>query len=144
MGEARNIQHLADQPAGEDQVTRARELCGASGALNARLDGFLKTGPTRGQFIDFLEQLKSATQQEKLDANIAHICALVGIENPTGTEKLLAIQIGLLQEQNANIGLLANRAGQAVELEKKLLDKPATSGFTSLLAGFLIGGMMSR
>lgn len=144
MGETRHIQHLADQPAGNDQVTRARELCGTSGTLNAKLEEFLETGPTRGQFIDFLEQLKSATQQEKLDADIAHICALVGIENPTGTDKLLALQIGLLQEQNAAIGLLANRAGQAVELEKKALDRPATSGFTSLLAGFLIGGMMSR
>lgn len=94
------LRMLAAQSAGMEQIDRARELCGRSPELHAKLDGFLESGPTRGQMVDFMNDLKEHGLKEVMEANILRICKSVGIEEPTGTDKLLALQIGLLQEQN--------------------------------------------
>lgn len=125
---------LAGQPVGMDQINRARDLCGQSTALNGELDAFLGSRPNRGQMLDFIETLKLGGLQRAMEANIARICESVGINEPTGTDKLLALQIGLLQEQNQAIARLAYRTNQVAENTK---EQPSIFG--PLLMGILLG-----
>jgi hypothetical protein len=128
------VQSLADNPAGEDQLTRARELCANSETLKAKLAEFLTGNPTRGQMVDFLGQLRVEGLKAGFDANILRICEAVGVTEPTGTDRLLALQISLLREQNELLTSLAKRAGR---IEDEIKDLPfQTSGF---LTGFLFG-----
>jgi len=131
---AANLTELASKPAGLDQIDRARELCGQSAALNAKLDTFLSGKPTRGQMVEFMNELKETGLKEAMEANILRICKSVGIEQPTGTDKLLALQIGLLQEQNEALTILARRTGQVAEQTKQ-----QPSIFGPVLAAMLIG-----
>ncbi|MGF6605073.1 hypothetical protein P3T23_009834 [Paraburkholderia sp. GAS448] len=131
---AANLTELARKPAGLDQINRARELCGNSAALNAKLDTFLDGKPTRGQMIEFLNDLKEHGLKEAMEANILRICKSVGIEEPTGADKLLALQIGLLQEQNEALATLTRRTGQVAEQTKQ-----QPSIFGPVLAAVLIG-----
>ncbi|CAN7786562.1 hypothetical protein LJR034_008704 [Caballeronia sp. LjRoot34] len=133
MSEAK-LKDPAEQRAGIDQINRARELCGRPVALNAKLDAFLNGKPNRGQMVEFMNDLKTTGLQQQMDANIARICKSVGIEEPTGTDKLLALQIGLLQEQNEALALLANWTGQVVDQTKQ-----QPSIFGPVLAALLIG-----
>ncbi|WP_207002604.1 hypothetical protein [Trinickia mobilis] len=136
MSEAK-LQELGSRPAGPEQITRAREICGKSEALNAKLDQFLGTKPTRGQMVEFMNTLKTAGRQEEMEASILRICRSVGIEEPTGTDKLLALQIGLLQEQN---DLLARSAGRPVQVA----EQGSGSFFTPFVAGALLGTVLSK
>lgn len=132
-----DVKELANRRAGVDQMTRARELCGRSRELNAKLDAFLGTGPTRGQMIDFMEELKTVGLKAEMEANVLRICNSVGIEEPTRTEKLLAIQIGLLQEQNEALRRLASSNGRVAEQTKQ---QPAIFG--PILMGMLLGRVL--
>lgn len=129
-----NFKDLAEQRVGMDQINRAREICGRSAALNTKLDAFLIGKPNRGQMVEFMTDLKTTGLQQAMEANIARICKSVGIEEPTGSDKLLALQIGLLQEQNAALALLTNRTGQVVDQTKQ-----QPSIFGPVLAALLIG-----
>ena len=40
--------------------------------------------------VEFMNDLKTTAVKEAMDANIMRICNSVGIEEPTGTDKLLA------------------------------------------------------
>ena len=133
MSEA-TLKELADRPVGVDQMNRAREICGHSELLNARLDEFLKTKPTRGQMVEFMSELRETGLKEAMEANISRICKSVGIEEPTGTDKLLALQIGLLQEQNEALAKLVRRTGQVADQTKE-----PPSIFGPVLAAVLIG-----
>ncbi|WP_157659507.1 hypothetical protein [Burkholderia ubonensis] len=128
---------LAANPVGMDQINRARELCGRSDELNAKLDSFLNGRPNRGQMIDFIEELKATGLKEAMEANILSICRSVGIDEPTGTDKLLAMQIGLLQEQNDTLNQLAGLTSRVAAHTKK---KPAIFG--PVLAAVLIGKVL--
>jgi hypothetical protein len=134
--ETPTLVHLADQPAGVDQMSRARELCGKSETLHAKLDAFLHGKPSRGQMLEFLEELRATGAREQLDANIQRICESVGIGEPTGTDKLLAMQIGLLQEQNETLALVANRVGALANQKQPV--------FTPLVAGIVLGTVLAK
>jgi hypothetical protein len=128
---------LALKPAGEDQVNRARELCSGNETLENRLLTFLEHQPNRGQMVNFMEELRQAAASIKLDLTVAGICQSLGIENPTSTEKLLALQIGLLQEQTSALQLafrrLSNQANATLEENK-------SNGVITTLVGAAIFG----
>lgn len=124
----------ADLPPDMDQLNHARELCGRSDALHAKLDALLDTKPTRGQVEAFMTYLNTTGLKEELEANILRICESVGIASPTGSEKLLALQIGLLQEQNAALVSLAKKTDQVAANAKQ-----QPSIFGPVLAAILIG-----
>lgn len=130
------IRELGSQRPGMDQISRARELCGESADMNAHLDAFLGTQPSRSAMIAFMDELKTTGMKKEMQAKIARICESVGIDSPTGTDRLLALQIGLLREQNEALALLANRTGQVVAQTQQ-----QASIFGPLLAGILIGKM---
>ncbi|AZU59761.1 hypothetical protein CFM90_26425 (plasmid) [Ralstonia solanacearum] len=74
-----DLRDLASQPAGMDQISRARELCGQSDSWNTALDVLLSTKPTRGQMLEFLEKLNTSEKQQLFDVEISRICEAVGI-----------------------------------------------------------------
>ncbi|KWE97881.1 hypothetical protein [Burkholderia ubonensis] len=131
------IERLAANPAGVDQIDRAREICGSSAERVAKLDAFLSTQPNRGQMIDFIEDLKQEGLREAMEANIQRILKSAGIDTPTGTDKLLAMQIGLLQEQNEALNVLAGMTSRVAANTK---DKPAIFG--PVLGAVLLGKIL--
>ncbi|MBN3761108.1 hypothetical protein [Burkholderia sp. Ac-20365] len=77
------------------------------------MEDFLNTRPSRAQMYAFIENMRDpARRKAELERRIARICDFVGIAEPTGTEKLLALHIGLLQEQNQALDRLTNRTAQ--------------------------------
>jgi len=123
-----------------DQLTQARSICGNNPFLLTELDDFLNTQPSRKQMSEFIEKmLDPARHQERFDRGIMRVCKLVGIDEPTAGEKLLALQIGLLQEQNATLSVIANKLDAS-----KSQSAQSQSVFTPMLAGMLIGGMIAR
>ncbi|WP_175762191.1 hypothetical protein [Burkholderia anthina] len=131
------IERLSANPVGVDQIDRAREICGHSPERAAKLDAFLSTQPNRGQMLDFIEDLKQEGLKEAMEANIQRICQSAGIEAPTGVERLLAMQIGLLQEQNEALNVLAGLTSRVAANTK---DKPAFFG--PFLGAVLLGKIL--
>ena len=133
---------LALKPAGEDQINRARELCDGNEMLEQRLQALLDTKPNRGQMVNFLEELRKITSSIKLDVTVAGICQSLGIENPTSTEKLLALQIGMLQEQTSSIQMalrrLSNQANSSLEESK------SNGVITALVGAAVFGAVVTR
>ncbi|WP_175011325.1 hypothetical protein [Burkholderia lata] len=128
---------LSIRPAGQDQIARAREICGSSATLNRLVDDFLLGEPNRGQMLDFLEHLKAVNNKEEVEAKILQICSLAGIESPTGTDKLLAMQVGLLQELAATSGRMS---GHTAHIAREIVNaRSQQSMFGPLLAVFLFG-----
>jgi hypothetical protein len=103
------LQQLAAKPAGDEQVDIARRIIGDSVPLVERLAAFMASHPTRGRMNDFLADLRVAAAEEKVMAQIQAICRAAGIERPSGTELLMAMQVALLQEQNAMLRGAATR-----------------------------------
>lgn len=130
------LQELANGTPGHEQYARARELCGDSKESHAELDALIKTMPTRGQVLDFLETLSKRKQQQAMDADILRICQAVGIESPSPQDRLLAMQIGMLHEQN---DLLQHIAGRVGDMAKT---KPLT--FTGALGAVVFGNILTR
>lgn len=129
------LHQLANGPAGHDQFTRARELCGDSKELHAELDALIQTMPTRGQVLDLLETLNKTKQQQTLDAEILRICQAVGIESPSPQDRLIAMQVGMIHEQN---DLLQHIAGRVGDIAKT---KPLT--FTGAPGAVVFGNMLT-
>ncbi len=131
-----------DDRATVDQMTHARSLCGNSPFLRTELEEFLNTRPSRSQMTGFIESLRDPDlQRERFDRNILRICKLVGIDEPTPADKLLALQIGLQQEQNAALELIANRLDAA---GKQSQSGQCPSAFSPFLTGMLLGTVMSH
>lgn len=124
-----------------DQMTQARALCGNSPFLQAELEEFLNSRPSHAQMTGFIESLSDPDRQrERFDRNILRVCKLVGIEEPTRSDKLLALQICVQQEQNAALSLIANRLGAG----KQSQSDQSPSLFTPFLTGMLLGTLMSH
>jgi hypothetical protein len=130
------LQQLANAIAGHEQFTRARELCWDSNELHAELDALVKTTPTRGQMLDFLETLNKKKQQQALEVELLRICHAVGIESPSPQDRLMAMQIGMLQEQNDLLLHIAARVGAIAKT------KPLT--FTGALGAVILGDVLTR
>ena len=136
------LQQLAAKPAGDDQVLRAREIIGSSGSFNAKLESFMASNPTRGQMTDFLENLRVSVAEHQLKQKIELICRAAGIEEPTGEHRLMAMQIGLLQDQN---GILQSGLTRTINQMRSHANSVESDGaFTALLGGLLFGAVLSR
>jgi len=130
------LQQLADGTPSHEQYSRARELCGDSEALHAELDALIKTMPTRGQVLDFLEGLNKRKQQQAMEAELLRICQVVGIESPSPQDRLMAMQIGMLHEQNEILQQISHRVGTIAKSE------PLT--FSGVLGAVVFGNMLTR
>lgn len=130
------LQKLASNPAGTDQIERARELCGRSEVLTARLAALLRTKPTRGQMLDFLEELNKSAKRTAYDEEITRICEAVGILEPSPQDKLMAMQIGMLREQNEMLRHIASGVGSIPK------DEPLR--FTGAVGAVILGNMLTR
>lgn len=140
-GKMSTISELSAKPAGEDQIARGREIIGNSPDLKAQLDAFLASGPTRGQMLDFLSLMRSAASEEQLRQKIESICRVVGIERPSNTDRLMAMQIGLMQEQNAILQSGLTRTLNQMRADAKESD--SGSAFTALIGGVMLGVILS-
>ncbi|WP_176043005.1 hypothetical protein [Burkholderia stabilis] len=134
------LSDLSLRPAGQDQIARAREICGSSATLNILVDDFLLGEPNRGEMLDFLEHLKAIHNKEEVEAKILQICSLAGIENPTATDKLLAMQVGLLQDLVASSGRIS---GHTAHIAREIVKaRHQQSMFGPLLAAFLFAKLL--
>lgn len=131
-----SLAELASKPAGIDQIDRARALCGQSEQLSAKLETLLRTKPTRGQMLDFLEELNKSGKQKAFEEEISRICEAVGILEPSPQDKLIAIQVGMLREQNEMLQHIARGVGSIPK------DKPLS--FTETVGAVIIGNMFTR
>ncbi|AMR77993.1 hypothetical protein [Cupriavidus nantongensis] len=131
-----DLHKLASNPVGIDQISRARELCGQSESLNATLDALLRTKPTRGQMLDFLEELNKSGKQEAFEEEMSRICEAVGILEPSPQDKLMAMQVGMLREQNEMLQHIARCVGSIPK------DKPLS--FTGAVGAVILGNMLTR
>jgi hypothetical protein len=129
------LSQLASNPAGEDQIARARELCGHSSTLTAALDALLSTAPSRGQMLSFLEEARKANEQRNVEAELLRICQSFGIGEPSPQDKLLAMQIAMLREQNEMLQRIAVRVGSIAQ------QKPLT--FTGALGAAILGNVLT-
>lgn len=126
---------LANNPAGQDQITRARELCGHSDKLTSALEALLLTSPSRGQMLDFLEGVRKSNEQQKADAEVLRICQSFGIVEPSPQDRLAAIQVLMIQEQNEMLQHIAARVGVIAK------EKPLT--FSGALGAVLLGNVLT-
>lgn len=131
-----NPSELAALPATQGHIERAKQAVKAYPARQKDLDALLAADPTRGQMVEFMGSVGAEAAADQLNQRIAAICKAVGIDEPTGADRLMAVQIGLLQDQNA---LLARtKAGK----DQKASD---TSGiFTGLVSGLMLGAVLTR
>lgn len=128
---------IAMLPATEGHIERAREAVRSIPSKQSYLDALLASNPTRGQMLDFLESVRIEAEAAEVEQRINRICKAAGVTEPTGTERLMAMQIGLLQEQNAILTRSLNQMKGAKEDD--------TSGlFTAFLGGTLIAATLSR
>lgn len=137
-----NLKELAAKPADEDQLARAQEIVGTSADLQHRLDSFLASHPTRGAMNDFLASLRTLSAEEQIAMKISSICRVAGIDEPNGAERLMAMQIGLMQEQNSIL-----ESGLTRTLNQMRSDANTTNSsgpFTSLLGGLMLGAVLTR
>jgi hypothetical protein len=93
-----SLEELASLPAGQDQIDRAKVYCAGDSALEGQLAEFIEAKPTRGQMVQFLEQLASRFQESKNKDKALAVCATLGIEKPTGSGMLLALRLSVLEE----------------------------------------------
>lgn len=87
-------------PATEDHIERAREAVRTFSAKKNYLDALLASNPTRWQTLEFTESVRVEGFADQLEQRIKVICKAAGIDGPIGAERLLAMQIGLQQDQN--------------------------------------------
>lgn len=128
---------LAALPATEGHIERAREAVRGCPSKQPFLDALLASNPTRGQMVEFLESLRIEIEAADVKKRIMRICEAAGINEPTSTERLMAVQIGLLQEQNAILTRSLNQMKGAKE------DTPSGL-FTAFLGGTLIAATLTR
>ena len=130
------LEELASKPAGADQIARARELCDGSLALTARMSKLMRTNPTRGRMLEFLEELNKLAKQAANEDEIRKICSAVGIQEPSAQDRLLAMQVGMLHEQNELLNQIAGGLGAIPK------DRPLS--FTSAVGAAILGNWLTR
>lgn len=129
---------LAALPATPGHIERAKEAVRAHPGKQKYLDGLLASNPTRGQMVEFTESLHAEVAKAQLEQRINAICEAAGIDNPTGAERLMAMQIGLLQDQNVILTRICNQA--------RADDAAGESGgsFSALVGGVMLGAILTR
>lgn len=70
------------------------------------------------------------------------ICRVAGIEEPTGVDRLMAMQIGLQQEQNAILQSGMTRTLNQMRSDAGAVD--SSGAFTALVGGLMLGAVLTR
>lgn len=133
---------LAMQPAGDDQIARARELAGDDPQLNAQIDRLLRLQPTRGQMNEHLAALRPGSDERRLDAAAKKLCAALGNTDPTTAEKLLALQVQMLHEQSTMLGKMTRQMRADSKVLQAIADAPDGT-VNAILAGLVAGAIAS-
>lgn len=133
---------LASLPATDGHIERARAAVRGNTLKEQRLESLLASNPTRGQMVDFLETLNADKAAEQLENRIAIICKAAGIAEPTGADRLMAMQIGLLQEQNMLLQTGMTRTFNQMRADAKADQANAT--FTGLVGSALLGLLLVK
>lgn len=134
-------QELAVKPAGDDQIKTARQLSEGCPELEAEVDAFMAKNPNRGEMIDFLGELRKQSESRRLELMVLRVCRSLGIEHPTSTEKLLALQTLAISEQTAKLGLGLKNVRNSVENTKA---EHSDDSFTPFLGGTLLGVFLAK
>lgn len=130
-----SLEELAAQPAGQDQIDRAKAYCSVDSALENQLAAFIETKPTRGQMVQFLEQLGFQFQRAANRKNALAVCESLGIENPTNSELLLAHKTNVL-----STALVKNQRQTMAAFKKLGIQIDDAPG---VLTGALVGAVVA-
>jgi len=106
--------------------------------MRKHLDALLASNPTRGQMVEFTESLHAEAAKAQLEQRINAICKAAGIENPTGAERLMALQVGLLQDQNVILNRATNQSREGAKGDD------SGSTFTTLVGGLMLGAFLTH
>jgi len=77
-------------------IREARKIAGDNRDLNKSIDDFITNSAPRESKEEFLSSLRKAATEEKIQS----IYLEAGIANPSGADRLMAMQIVVIQEQN--------------------------------------------
>lgn len=133
---------LATLPATEGHIERAKEAVRAYPAKQKYLDALIASNPTRGQMVDFTESVRMEATAFQLEQRIAAICKAAGLEQPTGAERMMAMQIGLLQDQNTILQSGLTRTINQLRSNSTVTESGDT--FTALVGGLILGNVLTR
>ena len=99
-GLAMVVMYLRSPPSEEEIleifIEEARYIAGENWVLIKRIDEFLSIGALRESREDFLHSLHKAAEEQKMES----IYLEAGIDNPSSTDRLMAIHIAAIKEQN--------------------------------------------
>lgn len=137
----KDLAALAAQPADEDLLKRARELCACRVDLADELAALVASRPTRASVHAFIEQAK-ATLPATLVDRAGLVCKALKIEAPTGQERLLALQVLLMNEQALMVQRLSDDLAKLQGGNQASASGTPTSSY--LLAGLLLGAVTTK
>jgi hypothetical protein len=137
-----NPTELAALPATDGHIDRAREAVLVYPAKQSDLETLLASNPTRGQMVDFIGSVRAEATAKQLDQRIDSICKAARIEDPTGAERLMAMQIGLLQDQNTILQSGITRSLNQMRADAEAGESSGT--FTALIGGLMVGAVLAR
>lgn len=94
--------------------------------------------------VDFMEEMKIQFSKDQLREKAAALCRVAGIENPSGADLLMAMQVGLAQEQNMILQNSMDRTLQQMRANAKANETDVGDvlmkglGFGTLIGAILI------
>jgi hypothetical protein len=135
---------IALLPATEGHVERAKEAVRALPAKQGYLEALLASNPTRGQLVEFTASVRAEAAAELVKQRITTICQAAGIAEPTAADRLQAMQVGLLQEQNAILQQGLTRTLNQMRSDSKARAENSNDLFTAALGGMLVAATLSR
>ena len=126
---------LSQQPADKQLLGRAKSLCSGRIELVDEFNELVTSRASREKVHAFIEHAKS-TAHHSLEERANFACKALGIESPTGQERLLALQVMIAHENQC----LAQNLREEILTRKKTSDKKPneSSSDLALIAGILI------
>lgn len=84
-----------------------------------------------------IQRLKSDAVELLLNKKIDNICRVLSLDNASGSDRLMAMQVVLLQEQNTILKQIGSRPSSQIQTKT---DDAST--LTAILGGVLLGQML--
>lgn len=137
----KDLTALAAQPADDDLLKRAREVCANRLDLTDELHALVTSAPTRASVHAFIERAK-ATLPASLVDRVDLVCKALRIEAPTGQERLLALQVLLMSEQAIAVQRLSDELKDSTSSAQAQPAGTPTSNY--LLAGLVLGAVAAK
>ena len=133
----KDLENLASQQADAQLLRAAEEACTGRLDLHDAFAALKASQPSRRDVHAFIENAKGSAPRS-LDEQVALVCRTLGVDQPTGIEKLLALQALLMQEHASSMRKLLNEVTSRS-------DGKAPSGqdgsTTALLGGLLLAAV---